>query len=105
VNSHHKVGVFLVGTCAVALGSPAYSQNAASAPAQQAGNAQQAQTPSTAQTDQNAIVITATKRPQVLLDVPQSVTVVSGGTLETQHASSFQDYLKLVPGLQLDQSR
>jgi iron complex outermembrane recepter protein len=51
-----------------------------------------------------AIIITAQKRPQVLLDIPQSVTVVSGKTLETQHANSFQDYLKLVPGLQLDQS-
>ena len=28
-----------------------------------------------------------------------------GATLEDQHADSFQDYLKLVPGLQLDQSR
>lgn len=53
--------------------------------------------------DNEAIVITATKRPQVLLDVPQSVTVVSGKTLEAQHANNFQDYLKLVPGLQLDQ--
>ena len=101
MNIHHKVGMFLVGTCAVALGSPAYSQNAAAAPAQQAGNPQQAQT--AVQTDENAIVITATKRPQVLLDVPQSVSVVSGGTLEAQHATNFQDYLKLIPGLQLNQ--
>src|SRR6185437_8979138 len=48
--------------------------------------------------------ITAEKRPQLLLDVPQSVTAVSGGTLEAQHANSIQDYLKLVPGLQLNQS-
>ena len=31
--------------------------------------------------------------------------MVSGTTLEGQHADSFADYLKLVPGLQLDQSR
>ncbi len=49
------------------------------------------------------IVVTAQKRAQVLLDVPQSVTVVSGKTLEDQHANSFEDYLKLVPGLQLNQ--
>ena len=50
------------------------------------------------------IVVTAQKRPQVLIDVPQSITVVSGATLENQQATNFQDYLKLVPGLQLDQS-
>jgi outer membrane receptor protein involved in Fe transport len=57
------------------------------------------------QSDAQNVVITATKRPQVLIDVPQSVTVVSGATLERQQANSFEDYLKLVPGLQLDQSR
>ena len=48
--------------------------------------------------------MTAQKRTQVLIDVPQSVTVVSGETLENLQATNFQDYLKLVPGLQLDQS-
>ncbi|MBT2135367.1 TonB-dependent receptor [Croceibacterium sp. LX-88] len=51
------------------------------------------------------ILVTAQKRSQELIEVPQSVTVVSGSTLEEQHADSFSDYLKLVPGLQLDQSR
>lgn len=50
------------------------------------------------------IVVTAQKRSQVLIDVPQSITVVSQQALERNQASSFQDYLKLVPGLQLDQS-
>lgn len=50
------------------------------------------------------IVVTAQKRTQLLIDVPQSITVVSGAALENQQATSFQDYLKLVPGLQLDQS-
>jgi iron complex outermembrane receptor protein len=50
------------------------------------------------------VVVTAQKRAQVLLDVPESITVVSGKTLERQNANSFEDYLKLIPGLQLDQS-
>lgn len=54
--------------------------------------------------DPKVIVVTAQKRTQVLIDVPQSITVVSGSTLENQQATNFQDYLKLVPGLQLDQS-
>ena len=50
------------------------------------------------------IVVTAQKREQLLIDVPQSISVVSGGVLEAQHANDFSDYLKLVPGLQLNQS-
>jgi iron complex outermembrane recepter protein len=55
--------------------------------------------------DDRVILVTAEKRTQALTEVAQSVTVVSGQTLEDQHASTFADYLKLVPGLQLDQSR
>jgi iron complex outermembrane recepter protein len=95
VNIHRSVGLLFAGACGLALAAPASAQsNTAAPPPRQ-------QQPD--QTDQNAIIITATKRPQVLLDVPQSITVVSGKTLEAQHANSFQDYLKLVPGLQLDQ--
>ncbi|MFL6617725.1 MAG: TonB-dependent receptor [Povalibacter sp.] len=50
------------------------------------------------------IIVTAQKRTEALIDVPLSISVVDGGALERQQASNFQDYLKLVPGLQLDQS-
>ena len=53
---------------------------------------------------EDEIVITAQKRAQTTIEVPQSVSVVSGATLEAQHADNFSDYLKLVPGLQLNQS-
>ena len=53
---------------------------------------------------EDEIVVTAQKREQSLIDVPQSISVVSGETLEKHQATSFQDYLTLVPGLQLDQS-
>src|SRR3546814_19623718 len=52
----------------------------------------------------SGIVVTAQKRGQALIDVPQSVSVVSGATLEQQQAVTFQDFAKLVPGLQLEQS-
>ena len=57
-------------------------------------------------TDDNeaAIVVTAQKREQVLLDVPQSVTVIGGDTLERQQATNFQDYLSLIPGFSLQGS-
>jgi iron complex outermembrane receptor protein len=53
---------------------------------------------------QNDIVVTAQKREQLLIDVPQSVSVISGESLERQQATNFKDYLKLVPGLQLNQT-
>jgi outer membrane receptor protein involved in Fe transport len=50
------------------------------------------------------IVVTAQKRSEALIDVPMSITAVDGGLLERQQATNFQDYLKLVPGLQLTQN-
>ncbi len=50
------------------------------------------------------IIVTAQKREQTLVDVPQSVSVVSGATLERNQAFNFQDYVKLVPGLSLQQA-
>ena len=49
-----------------------------------------------------AIIVTAQKREQVLLKVPQSVTVVGGDTLERQQATNFQDYLSLIPGFSIN---
>ena len=97
---------------------PAFAQRAGAAggdqPAGAAQTAGSAQTPGDARNAEatpgdnqavpDEIVVTAQKRTQVLIDVPQSVTVVGGETLERQQANTFQDYLKLVPGLQLDQS-
>ncbi|HXS50167.1 MAG TPA: TonB-dependent receptor [Sphingomicrobium sp.] len=98
MNIHRSIGLFLAGSSAIAAAGPALAQ-----PTNATATNAQAQT-NQAPGDQNAIIITAEKRPQLLLDVPQSVTAVSGGTLEAQHANSIQDYLKLVPGLQLNQS-
>jgi iron complex outermembrane receptor protein len=53
--------------------------------------------------DPNVIVVTAQRRVQTLLEVPQSISVVGGETLERQQATSFADYAALVPGLSIDQ--
>ncbi|HEX3676156.1 MAG TPA: TonB-dependent receptor plug domain-containing protein, partial [Sphingomicrobium sp.] len=56
--------------------------------------------------DENSqeIVVTAQKRAQLLLDVPSSVTVVGGDTLDRQQAKDFQDYVSLVPGFSINGS-
>lgn len=94
----------LTGTCLAALSaSPGLA--AQTVPEQQQAEAANApaETPNNAPAEE-AIVVTAQKRPQLLIDVPQSISVISGATLEKQQVNTFQDYLKLVPGLQLTQS-
>jgi outer membrane receptor protein involved in Fe transport len=49
------------------------------------------------------IIVTAQKRAQTLIDVPQSITVVSGEVLDQRHAVSLIDYASLVPGLSIQQ--
>ncbi len=49
------------------------------------------------------IVVTAQRREQTLVEVPQSISVVGGETLEQQAARSFLDYAQLVPGLNVTQ--
>jgi outer membrane receptor protein involved in Fe transport len=50
------------------------------------------------------IVITAQKREEPILAIPQSVSVVGGDTLERQQATSIQDFANLVPGLSLTET-
>ena len=60
--------------------------------------------PEVAQDGVQQVVVTAQKRSQTTIDVPQSMSVIGGDTLEKEQATGFADYLKLVPSLQLVQS-
>jgi len=85
-----------VATLALTLASPAEAQTQ-----QQASGTQN---DSVSDENSEAIIVTAQKREQVLLDVPQSVTVIGGDTLERQQATNFQDYLSLIPGFSINGS-
>lgn len=50
------------------------------------------------------IIVTAQKRSEVLTDVPMSITVLGGETLERQQIYNFEDLVTKVPGLSLDSS-
>lgn len=105
---------FLSSAALFALGfaAPAVADTAQPQPKPQGqteAQAQQQQSPTQndkSVNDENSqeIVVTAQKRVQVLLDVPASVTVVGGDTLNRQQAKSFQDYLSLVPGFSVNGS-
>jgi iron complex outermembrane receptor protein len=94
---------FLVSAAFIAsCGSTAsWAQDAAAG----ASAANQGRTASTGQpvADDTTIIVTAQRRSQALIQVPQSVSVVGGETLERQQATSFQDYAQLIPGLNITQ--
>ena len=46
--------------------------------------------------------MTAQKRAEALADIPMSVSVVSGETLERAQADNFQDLVSMVPGLSIN---
>ena len=50
------------------------------------------------------IVVTAQKREQLLVEVPQSISVIGGEALEQHQARSIADFAALVPGLQFEQA-
>ena len=55
-------------------------------------------------TNLDEVVVTAQKVSQSVVDVPLSISVVGGDDLERTQSLNIQDYVKLVPGLQLNQS-
>ena len=48
------------------------------------------------------IVVTATKREQVLTKIPMSITVLDGDLLARQQVDNFQDMVPLIPGLSIN---
>jgi outer membrane receptor protein involved in Fe transport len=48
------------------------------------------------------VIVTATKRPERLLDTPQSVTVLSGDSLAELGANKLVDFANTVPGLSFE---
>jgi iron complex outermembrane receptor protein len=98
----------LVSTALVAFAIPgvAAAQDTAVAVTAETAAAEAAQDPAAVDSeseDPNVIVVTAQRRVQTLIEVPQSISVVGGDTLERQQATSFADYAALVPGLTIDQ--
>jgi iron complex outermembrane recepter protein len=57
-----------------------------------------------APTNLDEIVVTAQKVSQSVVDVPLSISVLGGDDLERTQSQNIQDYVKLVPGLQLTQA-
>ena len=94
----------LLGSAAVlCLGMPglAHAQDA-SAPAPAPAPAADTPLPPP---EGDEIIVTAQKREQALLDVPQSISVVTAETLQNLHATSFSDYLTRLPSANIVQTQ
>jgi outer membrane receptor protein involved in Fe transport len=50
------------------------------------------------------VVVTASKRPEALKNVPMAITVLGQDTLDRINARSFEDYISTVPGMSLIES-
>ncbi len=48
------------------------------------------------------VVVTAQKRAETLVEIPMSISVIGGETLERGQADNFQDLVALVPGLSIN---
>jgi iron complex outermembrane receptor protein len=94
-----QIAALLSGACAAAFASAAAAQNTAATPSEQKAPATQAESNSV------DIVITAQKRSERLLDVPQSVSVISGDSLEKSHAQRLSDYLTRIPSANIVESQ
>ncbi|HVT34125.1 MAG TPA: TonB-dependent receptor [Nevskiaceae bacterium] len=71
------------------------------APEQTAAPAEAAPGSSDATQRLEDVVVTATKRPQKLRDIPQSITALNADDLERRGVQNLQDIVRLVPGVNL----
>ncbi|MES2905084.1 MAG: TonB-dependent receptor [Pseudomonadota bacterium] len=83
-----------------ALVTPAQAQDATTPPVDPATQPAAAGSP----TDEDVIVVTATKRSENLQDVPIAITALSTKTLDDLQVDGFDDYAKLVPSLSFKSS-
>jgi outer membrane receptor protein involved in Fe transport len=100
----YRGAAWLASCCLGAISAPAFAQT--TVPADPAAAASAEAPPAAAdETVEPDIIVTAQKRSQRLLDVPQSVSVISGEALENLHAQRLSDYLTRIPSANIVESQ
>src|SRR4051812_39212764 len=92
-----SAGLFVVPAVAAAQNNDTTTQATQPSPTEQAGVTPQAQ--AAAETDSNAIVITAQGRKQALQDVPIAVTAVGANEMKNSGATDIRQLNQLAPSL------
>jgi iron complex outermembrane receptor protein len=105
---NHRLSILLAGPSLFALATTAAAQTATTPTppaetksANEGTQAEQTNEATQASTDEGTIVITARRRAESLLDVPQTVSAVTNKDLKDFNATRFQDIASLVSGLTL----
>ena len=103
----YRGAAWLASCCLSAISAPGIAQTAAPAEAPvPTADAPAASSPvASDEAAQADIIVTAQKRSERLIDVPQSVFVITGGTLQNQHAERLSDYLTRIPSANVVESQ
>jgi iron complex outermembrane receptor protein len=91
----------LMATATLALAAPGLAMAATDAPRAMAA----ANDPAEASATGGDIVVTAQKREQRLIDVPQSVSVLSSRLLQNTHSDRLDDYFTRIPSASVDEAQ
>ena len=91
----------LMATAALALAAPGY----AAAPVDAAQGATTPGDPADSPASGGDIIVTAQKREQRLIDVPQSVSVLSSKLLQETHSDRLDDYFTRIPSASIDEAQ
>ena len=91
-----------MATAALVSGAPGH---AAAAPAEVAQGASAPGDPADADRTGGDIIVTAQKREQRLIDVPQSVSVLSSKLLQETHSDRLDDYFTRIPSASIDEAQ
>jgi iron complex outermembrane recepter protein len=84
---HKQITWMVLAGSSLACTEPTHAQQAVAAP------------PEDAHIALEEVVVTATKREERLVDIPEAISVLSAKTIENLNVQSFQDYASLVPNL------
>ena len=98
-NSPHWRRVATAMLASTTLATSALAQDPPTEPANPAVPSPPAQAERSPATEDEVIVVTATKRAENLQDVPIAITAITTKTLEDTQVDSFDDYAKAVPSL------
>lgn len=93
----NNLAIMLSGASALMIATSVHAQEARKGAAEQAANGTETSTG-------NEIVVTARRRAENLLDVPQTVDVVTDQSLKELNLTKFEDVTAVVPGLALSQN-
>ena len=93
-----RIAATLLATTILAMGSAAEAQDTQTVPTAQSDTPDATANPGEA-SDQNTVVVTATRREENLQDVPIAITAITTKTLDEVGVNDFADYARLVPSL------